>query len=110
MESTRAIGYSLETAIADVLDNSITAESEIIDIYFSPFESEYLAIVDNGNGMNEDELIAAMRYGSSNPLNIRKTEDLGRFGLGMKTASLSQCRKLTVISKKDKKFQQRNGI
>lgn len=102
MEATRAIGYSLETAIADLLDNCITAEADTIDIYFSPFESEYLAIIDNGNGMSKEELIAAMRYGSSNPLIVRRNEDLGRFGLGMKTASLSQCRKLTVISKKDK--------
>lgn len=60
-----------------------------------------LAIVDDGEGMSEDELLAAMRPGSRNPLDTRDKEDLGRFGLGLKTASFSQCRKLTVASRKD---------
>lgn len=100
MESTRAIGYSIETAIADLIDNSITAQANNIEINFFPIDCPYLSILDNGVGMTESELIEAMRYGSNNPLDERGEGDLGRFGLGLKTASMSQCRKLTVISKK----------
>ena len=100
MESTRALGYSLETAVADLLDNSISADSTNIDIEYRPWDNPYLYILDNGGGMLPDEITAAMRYGSRNPLDIRDKNDLGRFGLGLKTASLSQCRCLTVISKK----------
>lgn len=101
MESTRALGYSFEAAIADLLDNSISANATIINIYFWPFDNPYLAIMDNGRGMTSEELNIAMRYGSIDPLDIRADNDLGRFGLGLKTASLAQCRKLTVASKKE---------
>jgi hypothetical protein len=101
MESTRALGYSLESAVADLLDNSISANATNIEIEYRPWDDPYLYIIDNGDGMLPDEITAAMRYGSSNPLDIRDKNDLGRFGLGLKTASLSQCRCLTVISKKD---------
>lgn len=104
MESTRAIGYSLETAIADIVDNSITANAGQIDIMFFPIGDPYIAVLDNGIGMNNEELINAMRYGSKNPLDKRANSDLGRFGLGLKTASMSQCRKLTVVSIKDGKL------
>lgn len=104
MEATRAIGYSLETAIADIIDNSIAAKSSKISINFFPTDDPYISILDNGVGMNQDELVNAMRYGSSNPIEEREINDLGRFGLGLKTASMSQCRKLTVITKKDNKI------
>ena len=101
VESLRDIGYSLETAIADVIDNSITAKSKIIDVKFSWNSGEpWLAIIDDGCGMDERDLINAMRFGSKNPLEERSDDDLGRFGLGLKTASFSQCRSLTVISRK----------
>lgn len=101
MESLRDIGYSMETALADVIDNSITAEATRIDILFSwNLAKPWLAIQDNGHGMTEAELLYAMRLGSDNPLNERSVNDLGRFGLGLKTASFSQCRQLTVITKK----------
>jgi hypothetical protein len=101
MESTRALGYSLESAIADILDNSISANATEINIQFRPWDNPYLFILDNGNGMDVDELTCAMQYGSKNPLETRNPHDLGRFGLGLKTASLSQCRCLNVVSKKD---------
>ena len=102
MESLRDIGYSMETALADVIDNSITAEANKINIYFSwNLAKPWLAIQDNGYGMTEAELLYAMRLGSDNPLNERSENDLGRFGLGLKTASFSQCRQLTVITKKN---------
>ena len=99
MESTRAIGYSLPTAVADIIDNSIAAQADRIKIFYSATE-RYVAILDNGCGMNADELTRAMKYGGISPLAARDKNDLGRFGLGMKTASLSQCEVLTVVSKK----------
>ncbi len=102
VESMRSIGYSFETALADIVDNSIAAEStkvEILSICRS--SSSFLSILDNGNGMDTEELFLAMKYGSYNPNDARKKNDMGIFGLGLKSASLSQCRKLTVISKKN---------
>ncbi|WP_415990921.1 ATP-binding protein [Intestinibacter bartlettii] len=101
IESMRSLGYSFESAIADIIDNSISAKATRIDLFLSPEENPYLIIFDNGIGMNEKEIEEAMRYGSKNPLEKRAKNDLGRFGLGLKSASLSQCRKLTVVSKKE---------
>jgi hypothetical protein len=101
IESMRSLGYSFPSAIADLLDNSITAKASKIDIISEPSSDPSLIIFDNGCGMTKDKLYEAMRYGSSNPLETRNEDDLGRFGLGLKSASLSQCRKLVVISKKD---------
>jgi hypothetical protein len=101
IEGLRDIGYSLETAISDIIDNSITAGAHRIQIITETFAEEpYIAIVDDGDGMAENDLIAAMRPGSRNPLAAREEPDLGRFGLGLKSASFSQCRRLTVISRK----------
>lgn len=104
IESMRSLGYSFPSAIADLLDNSISANARNIDIVSSPGMEPSLIILDDGNGMTEHELYEAMRYGSSNPLETRREDDLGRFGLGMKAASLSQCRKLIVVSKKEEKI------
>lgn len=104
VEALRDIGYSLESAVADVIDNSISASATRIDIRFG-WEGEtspWLAIFDNGHGMSESELVEAMRPGGRDPLALRKSDDLGRFGLGLKTASFSQCRKVTVASMSDK--------
>ncbi len=101
IETFRAIGYNIETAIADIIDNSISANSKNIWINFEWKGSKtWLSIKDDGIGMKDAELIQAMRPGSKNPLQERNQKDLGRFGLGLKTASFSQARKLTVISKK----------
>jgi hypothetical protein len=103
VESLRSVGYSLPTAIADILDNSITAQAKNvwIDFHWDGPDS-WIAIVDDGNGMDEAALVNAMRPGSANPLDSRKPDDLGRFGLGLKTASFSQCRKLSVWSQQAK--------
>lgn len=101
IESMRSLGYSFPSAIADLLDNSISARAKKITIVAEPNFNPSLVIFDDGCGMNQNELYEAMRYGSSNPLEERKEDDLGRFGLGLKSASLSQCRKLVVISKKE---------
>ncbi len=99
MESTRHMGYSFNTAVADILDNSIAAKCKNISISW-PLESKSLSILDDGEGMDDSKLFEAMFYGTD-PNSPRDPDDLGRFGLGMKVASLSQCRCLTVISKKD---------
>lgn len=101
IETFRAIGYNLETAVADIIDNSISAGSKNIWIDFEwKGEASWIAIKDDGVGMDDQELIRAMRPGSRNPNEVRTKDDLGRFGLGLKTASFSQCRNLCVISKK----------
>lgn len=102
MVSMRAMGYSFESAIADVIDNSISAHANDITIKFpiDPLDC-FVAICDNGDGMTPEELFDAMKYGSEGKRNGRADDDLGRFGLGLKSASLSQCRKLTVASKKN---------
>lgn len=97
LQSARSFGYSVETAIADLIDNSITANATKIKITFGIDRySSFVRIEDNGKGMNEKELLNAMKIGSFNPLDGRHENDLGRFGLGLKTASFSQCRRLTV--------------
>jgi hypothetical protein len=104
IESIRDIGYSFEVAVSDLIDNSLTAGSTEIKIVTVPNPNLVFSMLDNGYGMTETELIEAMRLASKNPNEIRKKNDLGRFGLGLKTASFSQCKKLTVITKKDNKF------
>jgi hypothetical protein len=100
--SSRAIGYNMKTAIADIIDNSISAKAKNIEIQWRWQEKEsWIAVVDDGDGMNLNELVAAMRLGSLDPVEERNPTDLGRFGLGLKTASFSQCKSLTVLSKKD---------
>jgi hypothetical protein len=98
LESMRALGYSFETAVADLVDNSLSAQAHTIDIRFSPFDEPYVAILDDGVGMLPAVLTSAMRHGSQSPTLKRDERDLGRFGLGLKTASLSQCRRMTVVS------------
>lgn len=99
MESTRAIGYSLEAAIADIIDNSVAAKAGKVQLSFFPVGDAYVSILDNGTGMDDAQMNIAMQYGSKSPTEARDASDLGRYGLGLKTASLSQCRVLTVISK-----------
>jgi DNA mismatch repair enzyme (predicted ATPase) len=99
--SMRDLGYSLETAVADLIDNSISAAADRVDIICDLHgEQPLVVILDNGIGMTEVELIEAMRHGASR--SKRTPQDLGRFGLGLKTASFSQCRSLTVVSAKDR--------
>lgn len=101
IEAMRAVGYSAEAAIADLIDNSISAQASSIKIEYDASDTPYVSVLDDGHGMTPAELTNAMRHGSRNPTELRAKNDLGRFGLGMKTASLSQCRQFTVVSKKD---------
>jgi len=101
IESMRDIGYTLKTALSDVIDNSITASASKVQIFADTSRSDpALAVIDNGKGMTERQLQEAMRLGSRNPTDERDSTDLGRFGLGLKTASFSQCRRLTVVTRK----------
>ena len=102
LESLRGLGYTTGAALADIVDNSISAgASEVrIDFTWAGLFSR-VAIIDDGRGMSDAELESAMRLGDKNPLNARSAHDLGRFGMGLKTASFSQCRRLTVASLKD---------
>jgi hypothetical protein len=94
-------GYTLETALADLIDNSISADANSIEIITDIKNGKItLYLADNGNGMTETELYENMRFPSSSIENERQVKDLGRFGLGMKTASFSQTRKFTTISRK----------
>lgn len=100
IESLRSVGYSLQTAIADIIDNSIAAGAFNIWIRFHwSGKDSLISIVDDGCGMSDAQLSDAMRPGSRSPLEERDPKDLGRFGLGLKTASFSQCRKLSVLSR-----------
>ena len=97
MDSLRDIGYELPAAVADLIDNSLSADATRVDVTVT-FEGEtsWIRVADNGTGMTAERLNEAMRYGTDREYNDL---DLGKFGLGMKTASLSQCRTLTVATR-----------
>jgi len=102
IEALRGLGYSTATALADIIDNSIAARATRVDLSFHWDEAgSRIGILDDGEGMDDPELDRAMRLGERSPLESRAGHDLGRFGLGLKTASFSQCRCLTVSSRKD---------
>jgi hypothetical protein len=97
----RAFGYSLPAAVADLVDNSISAGAATIRILFYWAGSRSsVVIIDDGHGMVGSELTNAMRLGSRSPAEERARSDLGRFGLGLKTASFSQATSLTVLSRR----------
>ena len=96
----RAIGYSFSTAVADIIDNSISAKANRIDIISDVSDDKaFVEFLDNGIGMTYGELENAMLLGSNRDDREDSDIELGRFGLGLKAASLSQCRVFTVVSK-----------
>ena len=100
VHSLRAFGYELNTAIADLIDNSITAGSKRIDIRIEWSKDQpRISITDDGRGMNRKVLVEALKLGAIGPNAQRADNDLGRFGLGLKTASFSQAKRLTVATK-----------
>jgi hypothetical protein len=102
LEALRGLGYSTAAALADIIDNSISAGAKEVRIVFDwDGPSSRVTIRDDGRGMDDAELESAMRLGDKNPLNARAAADLGRFGMGLKTASFSQCRRLTVATVKE---------
>ena len=102
LEAIRNVGYSFDTAVADILDNSIAADASLISLwgsYTAVNKKPSLAICDNGFGMGLEKLLDSMRFAHQELATIRSGNDLGRFGLGMKLASLSQARSVLVIAK-----------
>ncbi|MEV2004118.1 ATP-binding protein, partial [Pseudomonas aeruginosa] len=99
VEALRGLGYNTSTALADIIDNSIAAGANEVRLEFLWAEEQSrILCLDNGRGMSAAELDRAMRLGERSPLEDRAAADLGRFGLGLKTASFSQCRRLTVAT------------
>lgn len=102
LESLRGLGYALPTALADLVDNSITANSSEVAIHLEwAGPDSWVRILDDGDGMDDAALEAGMRLGARDPRAERAASDLGRFGLGLKTASFSQARRLTVASRQN---------
>lgn len=96
--SLRDIGYDFVAALADVIDNSIAADASEIDVeivFDGP--ASYVLIADNGGGMTESGLLEALRFGTRRDYDLG---ELGRYGLGLKTASISQCRRVTVVTRR----------
>lgn len=98
LASLRSVGYTEETAIADIVDNSISANANEIYIFFD-WDNKRIIIADNGIGMSKKDLLESMKIGSADPNCFREEKDLGRFGMGMKTASFSLGKELLVITK-----------
>ena len=100
IHSLRDLGYETAEAVADLVDNSIAARAHRVDITLSfDGESSWIRIADDGRGMDGGAITEAMRFGSHREYD---TDDLGKFGLGLKTASISQCRRVTVASRTSK--------
>jgi hypothetical protein len=97
IKSLRDMGYDFSQAVADIVDNSVEAKATVvaIDVEFDG-DNSWLRIADNGKGMRPEELREAMRYGAERDY---EEDDLGKFGLGLKTASMSQCQCLSVASR-----------
>ena len=97
----RDLGYEFSDAVAEIVDNSIQAGANVIQVnlQFDGYES-YLTVLDNGVGMTPAEIREALRFGS---MRDYERDDLGKFGLGLKTSSLSQCDSLTVSSRNSQK-------
>ena len=101
LESIRSVGYSLKEAISDLIDNSISANASSIRVVINLEGDGEFHLIDNGDGMDHQKLVSSFRLGSTNPKITRGENDLGRFGMGLKTASLSQCRSVTAASKQN---------
>jgi hypothetical protein len=102
LEALRGLGYSTAAALADIVDNSVSAGATEVQITFTwNGAKSRIAVLDDGRGMSDTELESAMTLGDKSPLDNRSPSDLGRFGMGLKTASFSQCRRLTVATLKN---------
>ncbi len=105
IEGLRDTGYTFDTSIADIIDNCIShgkAKNIWLDVSMSFEGLIALTITDDGAGMNEVGLINAMKYGSKT---LTDSNSLGKFGMGMKTASSAFCRRYSMISRNDKKYE-----
>lgn len=97
------IGHSPSTAVADIIDNSIDAKAKNIDLFFWDGKNPHVAFVDDGHGMNHEEILRAFNIKSTNITSAEGSAKLGKFGWGLKSASFSQCNKITVLSRKNNK-------
>ena len=95
----RSIWYNFETAVADIIDNSISAAAKHIDLYAEPIGKSYFAFLDDGCGMTEKGLENALLLASDRSKKKDCELELGRYGLGLKSASFSQCRRFYVVTK-----------
>lgn len=100
LESMRSVGYSFNAAAADIIDNSIAAAATKIEVFADTVRGAYVGFLDDGSGMSPEGARDALKLAGTGQIE-RGESDLGRFGLGLKTASLSQGRKLTVLTKRD---------
>ncbi|MED5018460.1 ATP-binding protein [Paenibacillus chibensis] len=108
IQALRSLGYSAGTAIADLIDNSLDAKANKINLQFKYFGNDgAITIADNGYGMNDDTLQLAMNIGSKDPRTDRQPKELGRFGMGLKTASFSLGKRLSVLTKFNGDYAQR---
>jgi hypothetical protein len=100
IESLAALGYSPEAAIADLVDNSIAAGAKKIHVtcHWGGFQGSWVAVRDDGRGMSDTELLRGLTVGGGGG-DDRADSDLGRFGMGLKTASFSQARTLVAASR-----------
>ena len=97
--SLSSLGYSLPDAVADLVDNSVSAKAGTINVEFTwDGRSSWVAVVDDGHGMSEEALVTAMTVAARWSATDRTSTDLGRYGVGLKSASFSQCRLLTVCT------------
>lgn len=97
IRSLRDMGYDFSQAVADIVDNSVAAKSRRVDITLQfDGDDSWVRIADNGQGMTPAQLREALRFGADREY---EEDDLGKFGLGLKTASMSQCQRLTVASR-----------
>lgn len=103
VESLRSMGYTPPTALADLVDNSIAAKAKNIHILVAPdggsTSGGHVSVEDDGDGLSASDLRQCMRWGCDGPDKVRRADDLGRFGLGMKTASISMGKVLTVATR-----------
>ena len=100
IQSIAEQGYRLETALADLVDNAISAEANKIEVLIDTSETPFsVFIADNGRGMSASKLSEAMSFPSQSLANAREQKDLGRFGLGLKTASFSQTQEFSILSR-----------
>jgi hypothetical protein len=108
IHALRSIGYNAKTAIADLLDNSLDAKATEIYVAFDFLSTDgIIRITDNGTGMNDEVLQAAMNIGSKDPRETRNLNELGRFGMGLKTASFSLGKRLSVLTKQNGVYYER---
>ncbi|WP_409294058.1 ATP-binding protein [Peribacillus sp. SCS-26] len=108
IQALRSLGYNPSTAIADLVDNCLDAGASRVDVQFNYEETDgSILILDNGFGMDEKSLQTAMNIGSKDPRAKRAAKELGRFGMGLKTASFSLGRRLSVLTKQDGHYYER---